>query len=514
MMTHLETIFGELGIIQYLDAFVDQGFDSWDTILDITESDLDALGVKLGHRRKLQRRIANTRGVAPDASLVSPTQPALEELRLVETQRTDVPRPDIREASSSVVTKRKYRRHPKPDDNAPERPPSAYVLFSNKMREELKGRNLTFTEIAKLVGENWQSLSQAEKEPYESQAQAVKDKYHSDLAEYKKTAEYKKYMAYLQEFKTKHALPSADKDSSKRIKLSDSGGPRTSAIATPSGTSRSGSRSDSPRGSEPPPNRQQRVGSTVSVADSQFSGVVSPVSYHATLDESVNSPLTTNGLDRRSSERSPIFNGTPRDFPSVPSHRNPNWSEDERPEQPVVERHLPSLSDVFDGRRLLNSDNTGYFFPRETASNSPPVGSGSSDNRPTLRKEQSSAGSTSSSSSFSYPRTPIEGSLPIHALLAAKSSHAYEPQQPPVFHNPSLHGDYNPPFAHPAANGVGGPLTNVTHAPVNTRSANPAYGGQSTPVPGNLTERGKRDSGLDGMSALLQAGEIVDRRAQ
>ena len=77
-----------------------------------------------------------------------------------------------------------------------------------EMREELKGRNLTFTEIAKLVGENWQSLSQVEKEPYESQAQAVKDKYHSDLAEYKKTAEYKKYMAYLQEFKTKHALPS------------------------------------------------------------------------------------------------------------------------------------------------------------------------------------------------------------------------------------------------------------------------------------------------------------------
>lgn len=74
-----------------------------------------------------------------------------------------------------------------------------------EMREDLKGQNLTFTEIAKLVGENWQGLSQAEKEPYERQAQAAKDKYNQDLAEYKKTTEYKKYMQYLQDFKAKHA---------------------------------------------------------------------------------------------------------------------------------------------------------------------------------------------------------------------------------------------------------------------------------------------------------------------
>lgn len=37
---NLEEVFRELGISQYLDAFIDQGFDTWDTILDITESDL------------------------------------------------------------------------------------------------------------------------------------------------------------------------------------------------------------------------------------------------------------------------------------------------------------------------------------------------------------------------------------------------------------------------------------------------------------------------------------------
>jgi hypothetical protein len=40
MDSELEGTFRELGLAQYLDAFVDQGFDSWDTILDIQESDL------------------------------------------------------------------------------------------------------------------------------------------------------------------------------------------------------------------------------------------------------------------------------------------------------------------------------------------------------------------------------------------------------------------------------------------------------------------------------------------
>lgn len=40
MSPNLEEIFGGLGISQYLGAFIDQGFDTWETILDITESDL------------------------------------------------------------------------------------------------------------------------------------------------------------------------------------------------------------------------------------------------------------------------------------------------------------------------------------------------------------------------------------------------------------------------------------------------------------------------------------------
>lgn len=77
------------------------------------------------------------------------------------------------------------------------------------MRDDIKHHNLTFTEIAKLVGENWQSLPPVEKEAYENQANAAKERYHRDLAEYKKTPQYRKYAQYLAEFKERQAKQNA-----------------------------------------------------------------------------------------------------------------------------------------------------------------------------------------------------------------------------------------------------------------------------------------------------------------
>jgi hypothetical protein len=208
-MTELGDIFAELGISHYLHDFLEQGFDTWETILDITESDFDALGVKLGHRRKIQRKIANTRGFSSDRALASPRDTPSDDR--ADEPKSVTAKPDTKETNGTPASggphgaKRKYRRHPKPDENAPERPPSAYVIFSNKMREELKGRNLSFTEIAKLVGENWQNLSPGEKEPYEQQAFSAKERYNSELTEYKKTDQYKEYSQYLIDFKSKRS---------------------------------------------------------------------------------------------------------------------------------------------------------------------------------------------------------------------------------------------------------------------------------------------------------------------
>ncbi|KFY99263.1 hypothetical protein V500_01435 [Pseudogymnoascus sp. VKM F-4518 (FW-2643)] len=63
-MTELTEVFDDIGLIQYLDSFLDHGFDTWETVLGITEPDFDVLGVKLGHRRRLQRKIAEARQIS------------------------------------------------------------------------------------------------------------------------------------------------------------------------------------------------------------------------------------------------------------------------------------------------------------------------------------------------------------------------------------------------------------------------------------------------------------------
>lgn len=176
--------------------------------------------MKLGHRRvsslrhknsellilsqKLQREIANYRGVPYEGFVGSASHDAFTGVSkgpgTAQTPVTGVQKHGV----SGGETKRKYRRHPKPDENAPERPPSAYVIFSNKIREETKGESLSFTEIAKLVGDKWQKLDPAEKERYEAQAAAAKDRYTLQLSAYKKTDAYKDYMNYLADFRAKH----------------------------------------------------------------------------------------------------------------------------------------------------------------------------------------------------------------------------------------------------------------------------------------------------------------------
>ncbi|KAK0734162.1 hypothetical protein B0T26DRAFT_634775 [Lasiosphaeria miniovina] len=458
-MKTLETIFAELSLTEYLDAFVEQGFDTWETILDITESDLDALGVKLGHRRRLQRRIANSRGIAPEASLGSQAQPATDDPRVLDAHRSDSSRLDALEASNVIPTKRKYRRHPKVDENAPLKPPSAYVLFSAKMRdEELKDRNLGFTEIAKLVGENWRSLSPAEKEPFESHAQVAKERYQIEMEEYKKTPQYERYQLYLQEFKAKHDHPQGvlDRDAAKRLKLADVRMPDGGPSSTRSNrTSRSGSEPQREIGS---PRHGSQQGIESASADAQFSSSLTPSLYHASLADPVNSPLTKN-INRHLYELSPTFNtfNNVRELQPLPSKRITNWADEDRHEQPATQRQLPSLSDVFDRHGLLHEP-VGFYALREDAPNSPPAATIANEPRPALRKGESSSSSASTPSSISslgHPRTPLDNSMPIHSLLSSKPNHVHEGQQQPILPAMTIPGEHGQPFVHQPINGAG-----------------------------------------------------------
>ncbi|KFY50722.1 hypothetical protein V495_00110 [Pseudogymnoascus sp. VKM F-4514 (FW-929)] len=194
-MTDVAEILNELNLTQYLDSFLQQGFETWDIILDITESDLNSRG-----RSQRHRGISHDQGLAPPKRRPSgKDDEPLEEGKRVTTAMSE----GNDGTAAQTRRKRKYRRHPKPDENAPAKPPSSYVFFSNKMRADLKDKSLSFTDIAKLVGKKWQSLTPSEKELYEQQSFAAKRKFITELVEYRKTESYKTYAEYLLHFKAK-----------------------------------------------------------------------------------------------------------------------------------------------------------------------------------------------------------------------------------------------------------------------------------------------------------------------
>jgi hypothetical protein len=127
-MPVLADVLDQLGLSSYLCVLEDNGFGSWSTLLDITEDDLTTLQFKLGHRRALQREIATYRGVPSSLSLpVDPASPAeytVLSTSGLETLARQTSTPPPRE-------KRRYKRHPKPDPNAPKRPKTGCMLSSH-----------------------------------------------------------------------------------------------------------------------------------------------------------------------------------------------------------------------------------------------------------------------------------------------------------------------------------------------------------------------------------------------
>lgn len=100
--------------------------------------------------------------------------------------------------------KRKYHRHAKPDTNAPLKPPSAYVMFSNDVRAELKQQNKSFTDLAKIIGDRWKNIAPEEKEMYETNAQKAREEYLRKIEDYQRTDAYKQYQKYISDFKAEN----------------------------------------------------------------------------------------------------------------------------------------------------------------------------------------------------------------------------------------------------------------------------------------------------------------------
>jgi hypothetical protein len=69
--TDLEGKLLSIGLETYLSMLLSNGYRTWDSVLGLSEVDLDALKFKRGHRRRLQRYIATERGHSTDDPLSS-----------------------------------------------------------------------------------------------------------------------------------------------------------------------------------------------------------------------------------------------------------------------------------------------------------------------------------------------------------------------------------------------------------------------------------------------------------
>jgi hypothetical protein len=205
-MFELSEALARLGLDQYEERLIENGFDSWETVTGITETDMAQLGFKLGDRRKLQRCIrehsistsSEAESLGRNRSLSSGAQP------IIGNQSTEHPR----DPQPSGRPRRQYRRHPKPDPNAPRRPKTAYVLFGEHIRKDPALSNSTFSEAAKDVGRRWGELSHDERvNVWEKPAADKLEEYKADLEQYKQTENYQTYQMYLEEFKRGHPKP-------------------------------------------------------------------------------------------------------------------------------------------------------------------------------------------------------------------------------------------------------------------------------------------------------------------
>lgn len=93
---------------------------------------------------------------------------------------------DTKTKSSTSTQKRTTKA--KKDPDAPKRPLSAYMFFSQDQRERVKNANpeAGFGEVGRLLGAKWKEMSEAEKKPYNDMANRDKARAEAEKAAYNK----------------------------------------------------------------------------------------------------------------------------------------------------------------------------------------------------------------------------------------------------------------------------------------------------------------------------------------
>ncbi|KAF9415425.1 non-histone protein [Podila epigama] len=93
------------------------------------------------------------------------------------------------ERNGGGISKKKLKRPVavvEKDKNSPKRPRNSYIFFTLMKRDDIKKKHPEFkpTEITKMLGEEWQKLSESEKESYGTMAENDKKRYQAEMENY------------------------------------------------------------------------------------------------------------------------------------------------------------------------------------------------------------------------------------------------------------------------------------------------------------------------------------------
>ena len=202
----LSTVLAQLGLSQYEKRLQENGFEDWETVTAITETDIAEMDFKRGDRRKLQRAIREHSSASASHRVYEARDSPLpsEGLSILGEHSEPTPQP----SQQAVRTTRPYRRHPRPDPNAPRKPKTAYVLFGEHVRQDPALSHSSFTEIAKETGKRWREMSHEERMIiWETPAAESLQSHRKELERYKQTENYESYQTYLERFEHQRHNP-------------------------------------------------------------------------------------------------------------------------------------------------------------------------------------------------------------------------------------------------------------------------------------------------------------------
>merc|ERR1712167_28459 len=131
------------------------------------------------------------------------------------------------QAQSATNEKKKFRKAPK-DKNAPKRPLSSYLLYSNEVRPALIAEMGTknIGALGKKIGQMWKTVSEEDKQKYKDQSTKLKEQYKVTMAEYQKSPEYAAYQeikrAWLEKKKKANKKTKTAKKKARRASIASS----------------------------------------------------------------------------------------------------------------------------------------------------------------------------------------------------------------------------------------------------------------------------------------------------